>query len=143
MDIINWLAEAKFFTKFDVRWGYNNICICKSDKWKAAFTTNQGLFEPLIMFFRLTNSLPTFQAVINLIFADLIAKGVVAVYLNDILIYTKTIKEHCKVTHKVLYCLKENNLYLCPAKCKFKCTKVEYLGMLIRKNYVSINSAKV
>jgi hypothetical protein len=90
-DIINWLAEAKFFTKFDVRWGYNNICIQKGDKWKAAFTTNRGLFKPLVMFFGLTNSPATFQALINSIFADLIAKGVVAVYLDDILIYTKTI----------------------------------------------------
>jgi hypothetical protein len=79
----------------------------------------------------------------NSIFADLIAKGVVAVYLINILTYTKTIKEHCKVTCKVLCCLEENNLYLCPAKCKFKCTNVEYLGMLIQENYVSIDPAKV
>jgi hypothetical protein len=59
------------------------------------------------MFFGLTNSLATFQVLINLIFVDLIAKGVVAVYLDNTLIYTKTIKEHCKVMHKVLCCLEE------------------------------------
>jgi hypothetical protein len=95
------------------------------------------------MFFGLTNSPATFQALINSIFADLIAKGVVVVYLDDILIYTKTIEEHRKVTCKVLCCLEKNNLYLCPAKCKFECTEVEYLGMLIRENHISINSAKV
>jgi hypothetical protein len=95
------------------------------------------------MFFGLTNSPATFQALMNLIFADLIAKGVVAVYLDNILIYTKMIKEHCKVTRKVLHYLDENNLYLRPAKCKFECTEVEYLGMFIRENYVSMNSAKV
>jgi hypothetical protein len=142
-DIINRLAGAKFFTKFDVRWGYNSICIRKGDEWKAAFTTNWGLFEPLVMFFRLTNSLATFQALINSIFADLIAKGVVAVYLNNILIYTNTIKEQCKVTREVLCRLKKNDLYLCPAKCKFKCTEVEYLGMLIRENHISMDPAKV
>jgi hypothetical protein len=142
-DIINWLAGAKFFTKFDIRWGYNNICIRKGDKWKAAFMTNWGLFKPLVMFFRLTNSPATFQALMNSIFADLIAKGVVAVYLGDILIYTKTIKEHCKVTHKVLRCLEENDLYLRPAKCKFECTKVKYLGMLIWENHFSMDPAKV
>jgi hypothetical protein len=142
-DIINWLAGAKFFTKFDVRWDYNNICIRKGDKWKVAFTTNQGLFKPLVMFFELTNSPATFQALMNSIFADLIAKGVVAVYLDDILIYTKTIKEHCKVMRKVLRRLEGNNLYLCPAKCKFECTEVEYCGMLIRKNHVSMDPAKV
>jgi hypothetical protein len=130
-DIINYLAGAKFFTKFDIRWSYNNICIRKSDEWKVALTINQGLFEPLVMCFELTNSLATFQALITLIFADLIAKGIVAVYLDGILIYTKKIKEHCKVTRKVLHCLKENNLYLHLAECKFECTEVKYLGMLI------------
>jgi hypothetical protein len=143
MDIINWLAGAKFFTKFDVRWGYNNICIQKGDKWKAAFTTNWGLFEPLVMFFGLTNSPATFQALMNSIFADLIAKRVVAVYLDDILIYTKTIKEHCKVMRKVLCRLEKNNLYLRPAKCKFECTKVKYFGILTRENHVSMYPAKV
>jgi hypothetical protein len=114
-DIINRLAGAKFFTKFDVRWGYNNVRIRKGDKWKAAFTTNRGLFKPLVMFFGLTNSPATFQALMNSIFADLIAKGVVAVYLDDILIYTKTIKEHCEITREVLCRLEENNLYLRPA----------------------------
>jgi hypothetical protein len=142
-DIINRLARAKFFTKFNVRWSYNNICIRKGDEWKAAFTTNWGLFEPLVMFFGLTNSPATFQALMNLIFADLIAKGIVAVYLDDILIYTKTIKEHCKITCKVLRCLEENDLYLCPAKCKFECTEVKYLGMLIQENHVSMDPAKV
>jgi hypothetical protein len=74
-DIINWLAGAKFFTKFDVRWGYNNICIRKGDKWMAAFTTSWGLFEPLVMFFGLTNSPATFQVLkyaSNLCLYDLI-----------------------------------------------------------------------
>jgi hypothetical protein len=75
-DIINWLAGVKFFTKFEVRWGYNNICIRKGDKWKAAFMTNRGLFKTLVMFFGLTNSPATFQALMNSIFMDLIAKGV-------------------------------------------------------------------
>jgi hypothetical protein len=95
------------------------------------------------MFFRLTNSSATFQALMNSIFADLIAKGVVAVYLDDIFIYTKTIKEHREITHEVLCHLEENNLYLRPAKCKFECTEVKYLGMLIRKNHVSMDPAKV
>jgi hypothetical protein len=142
-DIINQLAGAKFFTKFNVRWGYNNICICKGDKWKAAFTTNRGLFELLVMFFGLTNSPATFQALMNSIFADLISKGVVAVYLDDIFIHTKMIKEHCEITREVLCCLEESNLYLHPAKCEFKCTEVEYLGMLIRENHVSMDPAKV
>jgi len=55
-DIVGRLKGARYFTKFDVRWGYNNVQIKDGDEWKAAFTTNQGLFEPLVMFFGLTNS---------------------------------------------------------------------------------------
>ena len=85
-DIINKLKGAKIFTKFDVRWGYHNVRIKEGDEWKAAFVTNRGLFEPRVMFFGLTNSPATFQALMNAIFADLIAEGKVAVYLDNILI---------------------------------------------------------
>jgi len=66
-DILNKVSEAKakYFTKLDVRWGYNNIWIKEGDEWKAAFQTNRGLFEPLVMFFGLTNSPATFQMMMN------------------------------------------------------------------------------
>jgi hypothetical protein len=57
------------YTRFDIRWGYNNIWIRQGDKWKAAFLTNEGLFKPIVMFFGLTNSPATFQTMINSIFA--------------------------------------------------------------------------
>jgi hypothetical protein len=112
LDIINKLWDAKIFTKFDVCWGYHNVWIKEGDEWKAAFITNQGLFEPRIMFFGLTNSPATFQALMNAIFADLIAEGKVAVYLDDILIWSSTLKEHRKIIHEVLRRLEEHNLYL-------------------------------
>jgi len=58
----------KMFLKMDIRWGYNNIRIKEGDEWKAAFRTNKGLFEPLVMFFGLTNSLVTFQMMMNNIY---------------------------------------------------------------------------
>src|SRR5882672_12806080 len=61
-------AKVKYFTKLDVRWGYNNVRIKDRDKWKAAFQMNQGLFEPLVMLFCLTNSPAMFQMMINDIF---------------------------------------------------------------------------
>jgi len=61
-----------------------------------------GLFEPLVMFFGLTNSPSTFQTMMNKIFQDLVMEGVVCVYLDDILIYTKTMEEHCHITRLVL-----------------------------------------
>ena len=90
LDIINKILEAKgkYFTKLDVYWGYNNICFKGGDEWKAAFCTNCGLFKPLVMYFGLTNSLATFQTMMNNIFKELIDEGFVAIYMDDILVYT-------------------------------------------------------
>ncbi|ESK81919.1 reverse transcriptase [Moniliophthora roreri MCA 2997] len=121
----------------DVRWGYSNVQIKEGDEWKAAFVTNRGLFEPQVMFFGLTNSPATFQALMNSIFADLIAQGKVAVYLDDILIYSTNLEEHHWTTHEVLKRLQENDLYLRPEKCKFDQEQVEYLGMVICEGVVS------
>ncbi|GLB43839.1 putative reverse transcriptase-rnase h-integrase [Lyophyllum shimeji] len=92
-ELINNLRGARYFMKLDVQWGYNNVRIKEGNEWKAMFRTNRGLFEPLVMFFGLTNSPATFQTMMNDIFHDLIAQGVVCVYLDDILIYTKTLEE--------------------------------------------------
>ena len=90
-ELINKLQGARYFTKLDVHWGFNNVQMKEGDEWKAAFQTNQGLYEPLVMFFGLTNSLATFQTMMDRIFEDLISEGVVVVYLDDILIFTKTL----------------------------------------------------
>ena len=92
--LINKLRGAKYFTKLDVRWGFNNVWMKEGDEWKAAFRTNQGLFEPLVMFFRFCNSLATFQTMMDDIFNDLITEGVVMVYLDNILIFMETLEEH-------------------------------------------------
>ncbi|PIL32324.1 hypothetical protein GSI_05570 [Ganoderma sinense ZZ0214-1] len=142
-DIINRLRQAKYFTKFDVRWGYHNVRIKEGDEWKAAFTTNRGLFEPCVMLFGLTNSPATFQALMNSIFADLIAAGTVAVYLDDILIFTNTLDEHRWVTHEVLKRLQAHDLYLRPEKCEFERTEIEYLGLIIRQGQVGMDPVKI
>src|SRR6266852_2129191 len=95
------------------------------------------------MLFGLTNSPVTFQALMNTIFGDLVAAGKVAVYLDDILIYTETLQEHRTLTHKVLQRLAVHDLYLRPEKCKFQCDEVEYLGLIIRKGTVSMDPIKV
>ena len=78
------LKGTKYFTKLDVRWGYENIRIKEGDEWKAAFITNRGLFEPTVMFFGLTNSPATFQNMMNDIFHDLLLSGHVIIYMDDI-----------------------------------------------------------
>ena len=88
------LRGAKYFTKLDVRWSFNNVRIKEGDEWKAAFCTNRGQFKPLVMFFGLTNSPATFQTIMDDIFEDLISEGIVVVYLDDILIFTETLDKH-------------------------------------------------
>jgi len=57
-ELVNQLRGAKYFTKLDIRWGFNNVQIEEEDEWKAAFCTNRGLFELLVIFFGLTNTPP-------------------------------------------------------------------------------------
>ena len=95
------------------------------------------------MFFGLMNSPATFQTMMNNIFHDMIAEGVVCVYLDDILIFTKTLSEHQKITQRVLECLQEYNLYLKLEKCEFKCTQIEYLGVIVSEGTVEMDLVKV
>ena len=71
--------RSALFTKLDIRWGYNNIRIRDGNQWKAAFKTNRGLFEPMVMFFGLTNAPATFQSMMNFIFHELINEGYVTI----------------------------------------------------------------
>src|SRR5712671_1662299 len=86
--LIDRLRGCTLFMKFNIKWGYNNVRIKDGDQWKAVFTTNKGLFKPTVMFFGLTNSLATFQTMINTIFRDLIADGSMMVYMDDMAIHT-------------------------------------------------------
>jgi len=95
------------------------------------------------MFFGMTNSLATFQTMMNDIFQNLIAEGIVVVYLDDILIFTKTEEEHVQAVRQVLQVLKENKLFLHPEKCKFYKQRIENLGLVISVNKVSMDLVKV
>ena len=95
------------------------------------------------MYFGMTNSPATFHALMNSVFADLIAKGEVAVYMDDILIYSKHLKEHRQVVQEVLKRLEHYDLYLKPEKCEFEKDSMEYLGMIIRPGEVQMDPGKV
>jgi hypothetical protein len=142
-DIVNRLTGAQLFTKFDVRWGYHNIRIKSGDEWKAAIITNWMEVEPTVMRFGMTNSPATFQSLMNSVFADLIATGVIAVYMDDILIYTPTLAEHRKIVCEVLQRLQDHDLYLKQEKCEFEKQEIEYLGMIIRQGEVCMDPGKV
>jgi len=141
--LVSQLHGARYFTKLDVRWGFNNVHIKPGDEWKAAFHINRGLFKPLVMFFGMTNSPATFQTMMNDIFRTLIAEGIIVVYLDDILIFTKTEEEHEQAVRKVLEVLMEHKLFLCPEKYKFHRKQIEYLGLVISENKVEMDPMKV
>ena len=142
-ELLDKTQHSRFFTKLDVRWGYNNIRIKEGDEWKAAFRTNRGLFEPTVMFFGLTNSPATFQSFMNHIFKDLIDDGHVVVYLDDILIFAETREHHDRLVRQVLQVLRDNKLFLKPEKCSFGQTTLSYLGNIIGNGEIRMSPNKV
>ena len=138
--LLDRLAEAYWFTALDLRWGYNNIRIRKGDQYKAAFVTEEGLYEPEVMGFGLCNAPATFQREMQRIFQDM---EDVVVYLDDILIFSRTRESHQATVLEVLRRLQENDLFCKPEKCKFFQKETEYLGFLISHNQIRMDPAKV
>ncbi len=101
-DILTHLCDAEFFTVLDLCWGFNNVQIKEGDEWKATFQTNQGLFKPTVMFFRLCNSPTMFQTMLNNILHEFIHNGEVICYMDDILIYSHTLSNHQQIVCQVL-----------------------------------------
>ena len=89
----------------------------EGDEWKAAFTTHVGSFEPVMMFFRMTNLPATFQAMMNEILRDMINKGKVVALLDDVLVGIEAEEGHDEVVKEVLRRLEESDLYIKPEKC--------------------------
>jgi hypothetical protein len=101
-ELIDKLLGARFFTKVDVRWGYNNIRIREGDEWKTAFKMPMGLYESLVMNFGLCNAPATFQTFMDEQFKDLIVTGHIVIYLDDILIFANTLLVLEQLIHQVL-----------------------------------------
>jgi len=102
-----------------------------------------GFFEPTVMFFGMTNSPATFQAMMNEILRDLINKGKVAAFVNDVLVGTETEEGHNKIVEEILRRLEENDLYIKPEKCVWKVRKIGFLGVVIRPNRIEMERKKV
>jgi len=141
-ELVDKLLGARFFTKLDIHWGYNNVQIRKGDEHKMAFKTPMGLFESLVMTFGLCNAPATFQTFMDTELADLIDTGHIVVYLDDILIFAHTIIKVTKYTHMVLQRLLDLDLYLRLAKCSFNQTSVEYLGLIISEGELRMDPVK-
>ena len=94
--------------------------IKEGDKWKGAFMTHVGSFEPIVMFFGITNLPATFQEMINEILRDMINEGKVMAFVDNMLVKTETEEGHDEIMEEVLRRLEENNLYIKPEKCIWK-----------------------
>src|SRR5713101_3557171 len=94
------------------------------------------------MFFGLTNSPATFQSMMNTVFTDLIKTGKVFIYMDDILIATETLKEHCRFVRLVLKRLQDNHLFLKIEKCNFEQPSVDYLGLILTADAISMDPKK-
>jgi len=102
-----------------------------------------GSFEPMVMFFGMTNSPATFQAMINEILRDLINEGKVAAFIDDVLVGTETEEGHDEIVEKILRRLEGNNLYIKLEKCVWKARKIGFLGVVIGPNGIEMEKEKV
>jgi hypothetical protein len=147
--LISDLSRAHIFSKVDVQQGYNNVCIKKGDEWKAVFKTKFRHWEPLVMFFRLTNSPSTFQEMMNVIYKEVIEKHVargtiIWIYMDDIAIATTgTLQDHIDAVRDVLRVAEQNDLYFKLSKCTFHTSSIDYLGVIIEKGMTCMDPVKI
>ena len=141
--LVDKLKETKMFIRMNLRWSYNNIHIKEGDEWKATFICHHSAFEPLVMFFSLCNSPSTFQIIMNKILADM--EDVVMVYIDDIMIFTKTddLKKYDEIILEVLHHLEENDLNIKPEKYTFCTTEVDFLRMIVGEDGIKMDQEKV
>ena len=142
-NVLENIRTKKMFTKMDLRWGYNNVRIKEGNEWKVVFTTQEGSFEPTVMFFRLTNFPAMFQAMMNELLRDLINTGKVAVFINNVIVGTETEEGHDELVAEVIRRLEENDLYVKLEKCKWKVKEVEFLGVVIGPEGMKMEEEKV
>ena len=109
----------------------------------TAFTIHLRVYKPTVMFFGLTNSPVTFQAIMNNILRDLIDTGDVVVFMDDMLVETEDKKKHDDIVEKILRRIKANNLYLKPEKCVWKVKEIDFLGLVIREDGIEMQEEKM
>ncbi|KAL0556899.1 hypothetical protein IC582_005416 [Cucumis melo] len=141
-DLFDQLQGATVFSKIDLRSGYHQLRIKDEDIPKTAFRSRYGHYEFIVMSFGLTNAPAVFMDLMNRVFREFLDTFVI-VFIDDILIYSKTEAEHEKHLRMVLQTLRDNRLYAKFSKCEFWLKQVSFLGHVVSKAGVSVDPAKI
>jgi hypothetical protein len=141
-DCMNQLGSAKVFSVMDLAGGYHQIPIHPDDVHKTAMSTKYGNFEWLVMPFGLTSAPATFQRMVNNIFHDLLDVCVV-VYLDDVLVFSKNLNDHCEHLFSVFLLMRKHNLFCQGTKCIFAADELEYLGHVIGADGIKVDPKKI
>jgi len=142
-NLINTMGTKRVFTKIDLQWGYNNMQMKEGDEWKTTFMTHLGVYEPIVMFFSLTNSLAIFQTMINNILRDLINTEEVAAFMDNVLVGTEEKEKHDKIVKEVLRKMEENDLYIKLEKCVWKVREIDFLGLVMGLGGIKMQKEKI
>jgi len=141
-DLFDQMKGATVFSKIDLRSGYHQLRVKDEDIPKTAFRTRFGHYEFVVVPFGLTNAPGVFMSLMNSVFRKYLDKFV-QVFLDDILIYSRTHEEHEEHLRLVLQCLRENKLYAKMSKCSFFQSKIHYLGHIISSEGIAVDPAKI
>ncbi|KAL0560509.1 hypothetical protein IC582_000914 [Cucumis melo] len=141
-DLFDQLQGATVFSKIDLRSGYHQLRIKDEDVPKTAFRSRYGHYEFIVMSFGLTNAPAVFMDLMNRVFREFLDTFVI-VFIDDILIYSKTEAEHEEHLRMVLQTLRDNKLYAKFSKCEFWLKQVSFLGHVVSKDGVSVDPAKI
>ena len=136
------LSGACYFSKIDLRLDCHQIKIQKEDILEMAFSTRYGLYEFTVMSFGLTNAPAYFMYLMNSIFMEELDVFVI-IFIDDILIYSKTQEDHARHIHIVLQKLRKHCLYAKFSKCEFWLEKVSFLGHILSKDGIAVDPGKV
>ncbi|WMV30091.1 hypothetical protein MTR67_023476 [Solanum verrucosum] len=141
-DLFDQLKGAKIFSKIDLRSGYHQLRVREKDIPRTAFRTRYGHYEFLVMPFGLTNAPAVFMDLMNRIFKPYLDQFVV-VFIDDILIFTKSSEDHDKHLRIILKILKEKELYAKFSKCEFWLDEVAFLGHVVSTEGVKVDPSKI